>query len=78
VDIRNLRFTPDPISIPVGGTLMWTNGDGFAHTVKGDAAPFASGVLDHNETFTQTFDTPGTYDYHCTLHPFMRGTVVVR
>ena len=78
VDIRNLRFTPDAISIPAGGTLTWTNGDGFTHTVKGDTAPFASGVLDHNATFTQTFDAPGTYDYHCTIHPFMRGKVVVR
>jgi uncharacterized protein (TIGR03118 family) len=78
VDIRNLRFTPDPISVAAGGTLTWTNGDSFTHTVKGDTAPFASGLLDRNATFIQTFDTPGTYDYHCTIHPFMRGKVVVR
>ena len=77
-DIRDLRFTPDPINLPVGGSLTWTNRDGFAHTVKGDSAPFASGVLNQNATFTQTFDTPGTYDYHCTLHPFMRAKVVVQ
>jgi plastocyanin len=78
VDNRNLRFTPDAISMPVGGALTWTNVDGVAHTVKGDMAPFESGVLDHNQTFTQTFDTPGTYAYHCTIHPFMRGKVVVQ
>jgi uncharacterized protein (TIGR03118 family) len=78
VDILNLRFTPDAISIPVGGVLTWTNSDGFAHTVKGDATPFASGMLNNKGTFTQTFDTPGTFDYHCTIHPFMRGKVVVQ
>lgn len=78
VEIRNLRFSPGTINILVGGVLTWTNADGFAHTVKGDAAPFASGLLDQNQTFTQTFDTPGTYHYHCTIHPFMQGEVVVQ
>ena len=78
MDIKNLRFTPDAINIPAGGVLTWTNGDGFAHTVKGDTAPFASAVLDHNGTFTWTFDAPGSYGYRCTIHPFMRGKVVVQ
>ena len=78
VEIRNLRFGPDTIQIAAGGVLTWTNNDGFAHTVKGDMAPFASDVLSPSRTFTQSFDTPGTYDYHCTIHPFMRGKVVVQ
>ena len=77
VDIKNLRFTPDAINIPVGGALTWTNGDRFAHTVQGDTTAFDSGVLDSNGAFTRTFDAPGTYEYHCTIHPFMRGKVVV-
>ena len=78
VEIRNLRFSPGTINITAGGVLTWTNADGFAHTVKGDTAPFASGVLDQKQTFVQTFDTPGTYHYHCTIHPFMQGEVVVQ
>ena len=66
VDIKNLRFTPDAINIPAGGVLTWTNGDGFAHTVKGDTAPFASGVLDHNGTFTSDFRHPR--DLRLSLH----------
>jgi plastocyanin len=78
VNIQNLQFMPDAITIQVGGVLTWTNGDGFAHTVKGDNAPFASGRLDQNTKFSQTFDAPGTYNYHCTIHPFMQGKVVVQ
>jgi plastocyanin len=78
VNIQNLQFVPDIITIQVGGVLTWTNSDGFAHTVKGDTAPFASGRLDQNTKFSQTFDAPGTYNYHCTIHPFMRGRVVVK
>ncbi len=42
-----------------------------------EVMPFASGVLNQNATFTQTFDKPGSYHYHCTIHPFMQGEVVV-
>jgi uncharacterized protein (TIGR03118 family) len=78
IDIENLRFTPSATEVGVGGVITWTNRDGFAHTVKGDTEPFASGVLNQNGAFSKTFDTPGTYSYHCTIHPFMKGEVTVR
>jgi plastocyanin len=64
--------------VAVGTAVTWTNRDGFAHTVKADTAPFASDLLNQNAGFTQTFDTPGTYSYHCTIHPFMKGEVTVQ
>jgi uncharacterized protein (TIGR03118 family) len=78
VDIRNLKFNPDAIEVPAGAVLTWTNGDGFAHSVMGDTSPFASDVMAQGAKFSQTFDTPGTYEYHCAIHPFMRGKVVVK
>ena len=78
VDIRNFAFSPDPINISVGGTVQWINNDQAAHTVVGDAAPFKSGTLSNKAMFSAKFDTPGTYDYHCSIHPFMKAKVVVK
>ena len=78
VDIKNFAFTPDAINIPAGGTVQWTNNDQDAHTVSGDTSAFKSGVLSNKETFSEKFDTPGTYDYHCSIHPFMKAKVIVK
>ena len=78
VDIKNFAFTPDPINISAGGTVQWTNTDQAAHTVAGDASPFKSGTLNNKAMFSEKFDTPGTYDYHCSIHPFMKAKVVVK
>jgi plastocyanin len=61
---------------------VWTNNDGFAHTVTAGtrdnpADLFDSGNVEAGETFEFTFDEPGTYEYFCSLHPGMDGTVTV-
>jgi plastocyanin len=48
------------------------------HTLVADDASFRSSGLQLNQTFSQTFSTPGTYPYHCSIHPFMQGKVVVQ
>lgn len=78
VDIQNFAYAPDPVTIPVGGSVTWTNRDSAPHTVTGqDRDVLQSGTLNQGESFTQTFDTPGTYTYFCEFHPNMQGTLIV-
>jgi plastocyanin len=68
-------FSPNAIQIPAGTTVTWTFDDGIEHNVVGDDG-LASPELRHG-TYAHTFTTPGTYDYHCSLHPIMQGRVIV-
>ena len=77
VTISGFAFGPASISVAVGSTVTWTNQDGTAHTVTADDGSFDSGSLAQGATFSQTFDTPGTYTYHCAIHSSMTGTVTV-
>lgn len=76
VDIRDFAFNPDTVTIAKGGTVTWTNRDYVPHTVTGE--DFDSGNLTTSKTFRRTFETPGTYEYKCTIHPSMTGKVVVK
>lgn len=75
VIIDDLRFNPTTLEVPVGTTVVWTNRDNTEHTVTADT--FDSGEMVPNAEFTHTFDEKGEYDYSCTLHPQMQGTIVV-
>ncbi len=70
-------FTPDAVTIPAGSAVTWTNRTDAPHTVTSDTGAFESGRLAENQTFRFTFTTPGTYAYHCSIHPYMHGTVSV-
>jgi plastocyanin len=83
--LENMAYQPNPIKIKVGESITWTNNDLSIHTVTEgnlsiDDVPvngFDSGLISPEETFTHTFDTVGTIEYHCTLHPTMLGKVIV-
>jgi plastocyanin len=77
VTISGFAFGPVSISVPAGSTVTWTNQDATAHTVTADDGSFDSGSLAQGATFSQTFDTPGTYTYHCAIHSSMTGTITV-
>ncbi len=77
VSILNFAFGPQAVTIKAGTTVQWTNHDTEAHTVTSDAGAFGSPVLQPGSTYSFTFKKPGTYRYHCTIHPFMTGTVTV-
>jgi plastocyanin len=74
VAVRDNEFAPAAIEVPVGTTVTWRWEGEEEHNVVGDG--FESPVQTEGE-FAQTFAEPGTYDYRCTLHVFMRGEVVV-
>jgi plastocyanin len=77
VSIVDFAFQPASIEVPAGSTVTWTNTGAVTHTVTADDGAFDSGQLKPGTSFSQTFTTPGTYTYHCEIHPQMTGTVVV-
>jgi plastocyanin len=77
VSIVDFAFQPASIEVAAGSTVTWTNTGAAPHTVTADNGAFDSGQLKPGATFSQTFTTPGTYTYHCEIHPQMTGTVVV-
>jgi len=74
----NRAFAPDSLTVSVGGTVTWTNSDSVAHTSTSDASGWNSGSVAPGGRFSFTFPTPGTFPYHCAIHPGMIGTVVVQ
>jgi nitrite reductase (NO-forming) len=71
-------FVPQFISMPIESTVSWTNDDSIQHTITSDEEGlFASGPISPGETFDNTFDTPGEFGYHCSIHPWMTGRVMV-
>ncbi|HEX2094989.1 MAG TPA: cupredoxin family copper-binding protein [Longimicrobiaceae bacterium] len=76
--MRGFAFTPSNIEVVAGTTVEWTNNDPMAHTVTATDGSFDSGLIQPGAVWRRTFDTPGTYPFNCTPHPFMKGTVVVR
>jgi plastocyanin len=78
VTIKDFEFTPATVTIAVGGTVTWTNNGPSTHTVTADDGSFDSGNLSQGKTFSHTFQTAGTFTYHCSIHPFMTATVIVQ
>jgi len=78
VNIFNYKFDAETITVPVGTTVTWTNKDEIPHTVASADKSFKdSPGLDTGDSYSYTFTKAGTYSYYCTLHPFMKGKVVV-
>jgi len=75
--IEHFAFTPQTITVKVGTKVTWVNKDIEPHTVVSNDQKFQSEALDTNESFSMTFDKPGTYGYFCSIHPHMTGTVTV-
>jgi plastocyanin len=73
-------FTPRALNVMPGSMVSWTNEDATPHTVtaEGTGAPlFDSGPISPGDTFDNIFDMPGEFGYHCSIHPWMTGRVMV-
>jgi len=71
-------FVPQFISMPIESTVSWTNDDSIQHTITSDEEGlFVSGPISPGDTFYNTFHTPGEFGYHCSIHPWMTGRVMV-
>jgi len=78
VTIRNFTFQPSSLTIKRGTTVTWVNEDSVAHTVTSDDSRFpSSGNLNKAETYQFQFNSPGSFDYHCSPHPFMKAKINV-
>ncbi|HLZ70764.1 MAG TPA: cupredoxin family copper-binding protein [Dehalococcoidia bacterium] len=77
VTISGFAFAPATLRVPVGATVTWTNKDAVTHTVTPDAEGITDRQLAAGAAVSQTFTTPGTFSYHCSIHPFMKGTIIV-
>ena len=80
VSIDNFQFSPATITVSVGASVTWINQDGDVHSIAADGTPpaFKSAGLDTGDKFFFTFAKPGTYAYHCSLHPHMTGKIIVQ
>jgi nitrite reductase (NO-forming) len=78
-------YDPSPLTVKPGTSVTWTNNDSTIHTVtsglpeQGEVGTlFDSSLISPGKTFTHIFDKTGTFDYSCTLHPFMHAQVIVK
>jgi plastocyanin len=78
-------YSPGNVTVVLGvnNTVVWTNNDASDHTVTSTSIPagataFDSGLFATGKNFTQTFTIAGTYEYHCTIHSWMTGSVIVK
>src|SRR5215471_7367815 len=78
VSIANFTFEPAEITIAAGETVTWINNDGAPHGLEYSDGAKGTDLLLPGASFSRQFDRPGTYDYNCSVHPYMTGRVVVR
>src|SRR5688500_10322229 len=75
---NDLSFDPPQINVPTGSIVSWTNADSIQHTVTSDEQGlFDTGPISPGDTFENVFDSAGEFGYHCAIHPFMTGVVMV-
>lgn len=77
VAIAGFAFSPATLEVPAGSAVTWTNSDSTTHTATADDGSFNTGNLPQGGSGTVTFDTPGTFAYHCAIHPGMTGSVTI-
>ncbi|KAF9544220.1 hypothetical protein EC957_012265 [Mortierella hygrophila] len=75
VVIKDFSFMPQVVDISPGDEVTWANKDSADHTATADAGSFDSGLIASGMSFSHTFTTAATLSYHCSIHPFMLGTV---
>ncbi len=70
-------FSPGGKTVTAGSTVTWANGGALPHTATSRSGAFDSGIVMSGQTYRRTFNTPGTYEFFCTIHPEMTGTLTV-
>ena len=76
--VQDFLFRPARLEIAAGTTIVWTNTGQVIHTVTAEDGSFESGPIEPGAQRSITFSRRGTFAFHCTPHPFMRGEIVVR
>jgi plastocyanin len=76
--LTTTAYSPNPVTVALGGTVTWLNDDSVAHTSTSDSGLWNSSTLAPGARFSFRFQNAGTFTYHCSLHPNMVGTVTVQ
>ncbi len=76
VSIVNFAFSPNTLTINKGDTVVWTNNDSMQHRIIGGG--LNSPILNKGTTYSFTFNTAGTFDYICSIHPSMKAKIIVQ
>jgi len=74
---EHYAFAPAAVTVATGTTVTWTDKSDAPHTVTSNAGAFGSGTLNEDQAFRFTFNQAGTFQYHCSIHPYMHGTIIV-
>ncbi len=75
--ISDFKYTPSTITVTAGESVTWSNSGPSGHSATADDGSFDTGILRKGASGSHTFSRAGTYTFHCTPHPFMKGKVVV-
>jgi plastocyanin len=78
VNISNFTFVPGTLTVNAGTTVTWTNSDSTDHHVVSDTGVFDGGVMSANSSYSFTFNNAGNFPYHCSIHTYMKGTIIVK
>ena len=77
VKIIEFVYGPDPVTVQLGGKVIWQNEDTAPHTATADDGSFNTGTIEQGKIKSETFKQAGTFTYFCEIHPTMHGTVEV-
>ena len=78
VRIDGMRFEPASITVEPGTKVTWVHGARMPHTITGNADGLGSSTLQNGQSYSHTFTDSGLYNYYCSIHPSMTGSVIVR
>ena len=78
IEISGFRYMPPNLSVPVGATVTWANRDEAPHDSEARDKTWETSLLQRDEESVITFDERGTWEYFCTIHPYMTATLTVR
>ena len=78
LQIRDFDYAPRTLEVQTGGRVTWTNEDAVPHTATDRAKQWDTDALAKGASASKTFESTGTFEYYCTIHPSMTGTVIVR
>lgn len=78
VTIQNFAFSPASLTIKKGESVTWTNEDSAPHQIASDSNAFSGNAISKGQTYSFTFNDAGEFDYHCAIHPSMKGKIIVQ
>jgi len=77
IAVEGMKFIPETVTVKVNDTIIWVNKDFFSHTATAEKKRFDSGEIKAGESWKYVVKSKGSFIYVCTLHPTMKGYLIV-